>query len=151
MQQPMDLQSFLNLIASQAFIGILLSWIIDHIPFMQNAAVANYKKLSFALLVCILWVVVSTYIQQGALPHDANGVYIMLMTAVAVIFTNQAAYKLIDNIPALRDFFLALAGKATTATVTMSTSGSVGASTSLVVNETNTGTPAAKPPAEAVG
>src|SRR5258708_405221 len=125
MTLPIDFQSFLNLIASQAFIGVLLSWLIEHIPFMQDATVANWKKLLFALLVCILWVLVSTLIVQGGLPTTANGVYAMLMTAVAVIFTNQAAYKLIDNIPALRDFLLALFGHATIAgtALLMGTSG----------------------------
>lgn len=105
---PIDFQSMLALVASQAFIGVLLSWLIEHLSFIQDAKVANWKKLTFAVLVCVLWALISTLIQQGGLPTTANGWYMLLMVAMAVIFTNQSAYKLIESIPDLSGFLLAI-------------------------------------------
>lgn len=105
---PIDFQSMLALVASQAFIGVLLSWLIEHLSFIQDAKVANWKKLAFAVLVCVLWALISTLIQQGGLPTTANGWYMLLMVAMAVIFTNQSAYKLIESIPDLSGFLLAI-------------------------------------------
>ena len=131
MNLPTDFQSFLNLIASQVFIGLLLTWLIEHVPFIQDDKVKDWLKLLFAVGVCTVWALGSTLILQGELPHTGQGWYALILLIVAVLFTNQASYKLIDHIPALRDFFLTIFGKGATAIITSSTSTTATAGQSL--------------------
>lgn len=109
---PVDLPTLLNLIATQAFIASLLSLLVAHVPFIANPLVANWKKALFVVLVCVAWVILSTFIQTGTLPNTPNGWYGLLLVLVAVIFDNQVVYNIVNTaIPGLGDWLLQLFGK----------------------------------------
>jgi len=119
---PVDFNALLNLIATQAFIASLLSLLVQHVPFIQNPSVANWKKALFVVVVCVAWVLLSTIIQTGTLPSTPNGWYSLLLVLVAVIFDNQVAYNIVNTaIPGLGDWLLQLFGKQTTASFTIET------------------------------
>lgn len=122
-QLPISLNSLLAIIATQAFIGSTISILMERLPFIQNKAVADWKKLGVIVLICLAWAIGSTMILQGGLPHDPNGWYLLVISAVVVILTNQGAYELVNTVfPGIGDWLLLFAGKTTTASMTISTS-----------------------------
>lgn len=110
---PVDLQSLLTLFATQAFIGSLISLIMEQVPFIKNPLVANWKKLLVIGLICVAWSILSTLVLQHGLPQDANGWYTLLLTAVMVLLTNQTAYQLVATVfPGIANWLLLFSGKA---------------------------------------
>lgn len=108
---PSDFQALVSLIISQAWIGILISWLIAHVPFVQKDSVANWIKVVFIAVVCLAWSLFATVVTSHGLPQTPDAWYGVVYLALVVLFTNQAFYGLVDKIPALRDFVLQLFGK----------------------------------------
>jgi len=126
---PLSLSDLLTIVAQQAMNGILLKFFLDNVPFFRNSARPDWQKFTVAAIICFGLIVGATFITNDGLPTTGNGWYLLVVTALALLFTNQSAWGFFNAIPGLRDFFLALFGKQSSNTITVS---SVGATTSLV-------------------
>ena len=119
MNPPIDLATLANLIATQAWIGSLISLVMEQVPFIKDPTVANWKKLGAIALLCIVWAIFSTFIHLGGLPTTPDGWYTLVLTAGAVILTNQVAYQLVATVfPNISDWLLLFSGKQPPVTVT---------------------------------
>lgn len=109
---PVDFQSLLTLFATQAFIGSLISLVMEQVPFIKNPARPNWLKLLVIGLICIAWAIISTLVQQGGFPTTPSGWYTLLLTAVMVLLTNQSAYQLVATVfPGIANWLLLFSGK----------------------------------------
>jgi hypothetical protein len=108
---PANLAAFIALLVNPITMGILLSLLIKHVPFMQDVAVANWKKALFAVLICQLWALIVAALSPSGLPTTPTAWYATELFAVSVLFSNQAFYQIWSQIPCLRDFILQLFGK----------------------------------------
>ena len=134
MNLPISWDQFVQLVATQAFIGALLSWFVEHVPFIQAAAVANWKKALFIVGVCILWAFIFIYVSQGSLPHDVSSWYLLVITAVSAIMGNQGVYKLFNEwFPGLADFLTGVLSKPAQVTMTTSTTAGTTASGTVTI------------------
>lgn len=116
---PTDLTAMLTLIASQAFIAIVISWVVAHLAFIQNPDRPNWAKVLLIALFCFAWALFSITYTSKALPTGPEGVYAVIYLTLVVLFDNQAFYGLLQRLPGWGDFIQALFGK--TGTVTVST------------------------------
>ena len=107
---PADFSALIALLVNPVTMGILLTWFIGHIPLIKNDSVTNWVKFVFAVVVCLIWSFLVTVGTHG-LPATPDQWYALVYTGLAVAFANQAFYQVVNNIPALADFLLALFGK----------------------------------------
>lgn len=114
---PTDLASFLSLIKNPIVAGLMLTWFLTYVPFFINPKNANWLKFTVAIVICLLWAFGVTLLGSG-LPTTATSVYGVIDLGLSVAFTNQAFYRLIDNLPAIKNFLLALFGKPTSTQTT---------------------------------
>lgn len=109
---PTDWNAFVAFLIQASTAGLFLTWLLTHIPLIRNDNVTNWVKFAFAVLVCFLWAFVAFIVTTNGLPNTPNGWYGIINSGLAIAFTNQAFYGVIQNLPNLSSFFLALFGKA---------------------------------------
>jgi hypothetical protein len=108
---PINLPALGTLIASQAFIGILISWLVAHIAYIQNPNRPDWAKVILIALICFAWSLFSTTYALKTLPTSPDAVYAVVYLTLVVLFTNQAFYGFVQRIPGLRDFIQTMFGK----------------------------------------
>ena len=108
---PVDLAAFIAVLVNPITMGILLSLLIEHVPFMADSKVANWIKAAFAIFVCLFWALLVTVLGPNGLPANPSAWYGVVILALAVAFSNQAFYQIWSQIPCLRDFILQVFGK----------------------------------------
>lgn len=107
---PIDLAAFYAILANPVMAPIWLSMILEQTPFIQNATVANWKKLGLTFVVALGWAILSVVFNPNAsFSLSAATVYAIARSAFALCFGMNIWNKLVDQgIPWLRDFLLTL-------------------------------------------
>ena len=112
---PPDLSALYSILANPVTAGIVLSMLLENMPFIENAAVANWKKALVCLLTGIVWALVITLVGPNGLPTSANGVYSIIVSALAVVFSMNVWHTVvIVGLPTFWAGILALFGVTTT-------------------------------------
>ena len=123
---PTDYSQLLAIVSNPVTAGVVLSILIESLPFIQNKSVSNWVKLGFITLVCLSWsTLVSLLTLTPGTVITASWVYNVIALGVGVEFSTQAFHAVVNNLPSFSAFLLALLGKpSTTASITLSTSAS---------------------------
>lgn len=134
---PADYAALVTLLVNPLTMGMLVTWLLSHIPLIKNDNVTNWVKFTVAVVVCLVWSLVVWIAKNGGLPTSTAMWYSALYVGLAVVVANQAFYQVLQHIPALRDFLLAFAGKPSVpVTLTSTTSSGDGGKTSTTVATT---------------
>lgn len=126
---PASWNEMLKIISNPLTMGVVLSILIEAMPFIKDDKVSDWIKLLFVLVVCLIWsTLISLLTLQPGQPITAAWVYADLALGIGVMFSTQAFHKIRVNWPDFSAFLLALFGKPTTQTtidITAKTSGDV--------------------------
>lgn len=111
---PSDVQAFVALVLSQAWISILISWLAAKIWIIRKDEVADWLKVSIIALMCLIWSFFATVKSLGHLPTSPDEIYLIIYLALVVLFGNQTFYGLVNKVfPVIGEFIQALFGKST--------------------------------------
>lgn len=146
---PADLQALYAVLSNPVMAPIWLSMILEQTPFIQNPAVANWKKLGVTFLVALAWAIFAVVFNPSTpFTFSASAVYAIARSAFALCFGMNVWNKTVNlAIPWLRDFLLTLFNPSSV-TVKVAQSSSDGA-TSQTQEVTKTTAAAPTIPAEA--
>lgn len=135
---PADLAAFYAILSNPIMAPIWLSMILEQTPFIQNPAVANWKKLLLTFGVALVWAILAVVFNPNTpFVFGANGVYAIFRAAFALCFGMNVWNKIATQaLPWLHDFLLTFFNRTNVTVVktepTVTTSTEAGSTTSVV-------------------
>lgn len=129
---PANLAALYAVLANPVTAGIVLSILLEKMPFIENASVANWKKAIACVLVGIAWSLFVTIAGPVGLPASPTAWYTLIATGLAVVFSMNVWHTVvIKGLPGLQTFLLALF-KPQTVTITATDPGGASVSKQVV-------------------